>query len=163
VVTTAFSYDYDLWPDLLTAVDGNPITYDRSGNPLRWHDGTEFTWTRGRQLIHAQNPETGLDVSFTYDQDGIRTGKTVERNGVITEHTFYTQNGRLVGEVRRNANGEITDRLEFIYDEAGRPIQMIHNGNPFNYVLNLQGDVLQLRCAWTGENVATYVYTPGDM
>jgi len=37
-------------------------------------------------------------------------------------------------------------------------VQMIHNGNTFNYVLNLQGDVQQIRCAWTGEVVATYMY-----
>ena len=153
-----FYYDNPLWPDLLTAVNGNPITYDQSGNPTRWHDGTEFTWANGRQLVRAQNTRTGLDVSFTYDENGIRTGKLLNRNGVITDHTFYTQNGRIVGEVRRNANGAVTDRLEFIYDEAGRPVQMIHNGNTFNYVLNLQGDVQQIRCAWTGEVVATYMY-----
>jgi len=151
-------YDNPLWPDLLTAVNGNAITYDQSGNPTRWHDGTEFTWANGRQLVRAQNTRTGLDVSFTYDENGIRTGKLLNRNGVITDHTFYTQNGWIVGEVRRNANGVVTDRLEFIYDEAGRPVQMIHNGNTFNYVLNLQGDVQQIRCAWTGEVVATYMY-----
>ena len=72
----------------------------------------------------------------------------------------YTQNGRIVAEIRANvnANGAVTDRLEFIYDEAGQPVQMIHNGNTFNYVLNLQGDVQQIRCAWTGEVVATYMY-----
>jgi len=37
-------------------------------------------------------------------------------------------------------------------------VLLIHNGNTFNYVLNLQGDVQQIRCAWTGEVVATYMY-----
>jgi len=56
----------------------------------------------------------------------------------------------IVGEVRRDGNGVVTDRLEFIYDESGRPIQLIHTARVgtqqetrtiYNYVLNLQGDV----------------------
>ena len=51
----------------------------------------------------------------------------------------------------------MTDRSEFIYDEAGRPVQMIHNGTVFNYVLNLQGDVQQVLNAQTNAIVATYL------
>ena len=72
-----FSYDYDLWPDLLTAVNGREITYDHSGNPTAWHDGRRFTWERGRQLTRAQG--NGLDVTFEYDVNGIRTGKSVHQ------------------------------------------------------------------------------------
>ena len=100
---------------------------------------------------------TGVDVTFTYDHSGIRTGKRVNRNGAITEHSFYTQNGTIVGETRRHPNGNI-DRLEFIYDEAGRPLQLIFNGRIYNYVLNLQGDVQQIRRATDGVVVATYLY-----
>jgi len=39
-------------------------------------------------------------VTFAYDHAGIRTGKTVNRNGQITTHTFYTQNGTIVGETK---------------------------------------------------------------
>ena len=81
----------------------------------------------------------------------------MNRNGAITEHTFYTQNGTIVGETRRNPNGTV-DRLEFIYDEAGRPLQLIFNGRIYNYVLNLQGDVQQIRRATDGVVVATYLY-----
>jgi len=48
--------------------------------------------------------------------------------------------------------------LEFFYDESGRPVQMSYNGQVFNYVLNLQGDVQEIRDPHTGEVVATYVY-----
>jgi len=50
------------------------------------------------------------------------------------------------------------DRLEFIYDEAGRPLQLIFNGRIYNYVLNLQGDVQQIRRSTDGVVVATYLY-----
>ena len=98
-----------------------------------------------------------MDVTFTYDHSGIRTGKRVNRNGAITEHSFYTQNGTIVGEARRNPNGTV-DRLEFVYDEAGRPLQLIFNGRIYNYVLNLQGDVQQIRRSTDGVVVATYLY-----
>jgi len=60
-------------------------------------------------------------------------------------------------------NGHTTT-LEFIYDESGRPVQLIWNDGHsayqqvFNYVLNLQGDVVQLRQASDGAVVATYLY-----
>jgi len=165
--TITLSYDNAQWRDLLTQINLNGaitnIVYDgNTGNPLSWHSGTNFTWTRGRQLQRVQR--SGLDATFTYDHEGIRTGKRVNRNGVVTDHTFYTQNGRIVGEVRRNASGAITDRLEFIYDEAGRPVQLIHNNVVYNYVLNLQGDVQQIRRANDGVVVATYLYNAwGDL
>ena len=159
--TTTLAYDNAQWRDLLTQINLNGavtnISYDgNTGNPTNWHSGTTFTWARGRQLQRVQR--AGLDVTFTYDHDGIRTEKRVNRNGVITEHTFYTQNGLIVGETRRNASGMITDRLEFIYDESGRPVQLIHNNVVYNYVLNMQGDVQQIRRASDGVVVATYLY-----
>jgi len=50
------------------------------------------------------------------------------------------------------------DQLEFVYDEAGRPLQLIFNGRIYNYVLNLQGDVQQIRRVTDGVVVATYLY-----
>ncbi|MCL2843210.1 MAG: ATP-binding protein, partial [Oscillospiraceae bacterium] len=165
--TMTFSYDYDLWPDLLTAVNGRPIMYDRSGNPALWHDGREFTWERGRQLTHIQpgeaSPPDVLEVEFEYDVNGIRTHKIVTHpDGTYTNHTFYTQGGRIVAE-RREFSDDRVHTLEFFYDEAGRPLQMrFFNGRGvdrvFNYVLNLQGDVIQIRYAGTGEVYASYLY-----
>jgi len=162
-----FSYDYDLWPDLLTAVDGCPIMYDRSGNPALWHDGREFTWERGRQLTHIQpgeaSPPDVLEVEFEYDVNGIRTSKTVTHpDGTYTNHTFYTQGGRIVAE-RREFSDDRVHTLEFFYDEAGRPVQVFFcNGDRFqrvyNYVLNLQGDVIEIRNADNGIVVARYLY-----
>ncbi|MCL2843659.1 MAG: hypothetical protein FWE28_09450, partial [Oscillospiraceae bacterium] len=158
--TTTLQYGNLQWRDLLTQINLNGaitnVNYDgNTGNPLNWHGGASLTWARGRQLQRLQR--TGVDVTFTYDHSGIRTGKRVNRNGAITEHTFYTQNGTIVGETRRHPNGNI-DRLEFVYDEAGRPLQLIFNGRIYNYVLNLQGDVQQIRRSTDGVVVATYLY-----
>ena len=164
--TTTLTYGNTQWRDLLTAINLNgtntTINYDgNTGNPTNWHSGWSFTWARGRQLQTATRP--GVSIAFAYDVNGIRTGMTVTEGNTRTEHSFYTQGGRVVGEVRvrRNATTNAvlgTDRLEFIYDESGRPLQMILNGVVYNYVLNLQGDVQQIRRASDGVVVATYLY-----
>ena len=106
----------------------------------------------------------GFDVTFEYDVNGIRTAKTVtDLNGLITnQHTFYTQGGRIVAERRELGDGRV-HTLEFFYDEAGRPLQVFFcNGDDYqrvlNYVLNLQGDVIEVRNPTDGSVYARYLY-----
>jgi len=132
------------------------ITYDNSGNPANWRNGWDFGWTRGRMLSRATRP--GVSVGMSYDVDGIRTNMSVDRNGVINEHEFFTHGGQVVAERRIDGRTGAVTTLEFIYDESGRPLQLIHNGILYNYTTNLQGDVVHIRDAMTGERVAWYVY-----
>ena len=70
---------YSPWGDQLTGYNGQEITYDEIGNPLTYYNGSHyaFTWY-GRRLVGATK---GTDTfTFTYNEDGIRTSKTV--NGV---------------------------------------------------------------------------------
>ena len=90
---TSHTYTYGdaNWKDLLTAFDGQSITYDEIGNPLSYYNGTRWTfnWSNGRRLKTATN---GTDtISYTYEADGQRTTKTV--NDV--EHTYYYSDGLL--------------------------------------------------------------------
>lgn len=64
-----------MWSDLLTAYDGDAITYDASGNPLTYRDGMTFTWQGGRELTTAVN--NGVTTAYLYNENGIRTKKTV--------------------------------------------------------------------------------------
>lgn len=52
--TTTHNYTYGdaNWKDLLTAYDGESITYDASGNPTSYYNGNRWTmeWENGRQL-----------------------------------------------------------------------------------------------------------------
>ena len=64
-----------------------------------------------------------------------------------------------MAERRHNRTTNQTEILEFFYDASGRPIQMRFNGREFNYVLNLQGDVLQIRDPHTNAIYAQYVYS----
>ena len=64
--------------DLLTAYKGNNITYDEIGNPLVYQNGSSyvFTWTEGRRLATAMTGDSYM--TFTYDDNGVRTGKIVD-------------------------------------------------------------------------------------
>lgn len=79
--THTYSYDDANWLDLLTAYDGESLTYDAIGNPLSYYNGTSYTmtWAKGRQLASvSMGSETGATaIAYAYDMDGIRRSKTV--------------------------------------------------------------------------------------
>jgi YD repeat-containing protein len=87
-VTKTYSYAYNdtSWKDLLSSFDGKAITYDAIGNPIAYNGGS-FNWQSGRQLKNIK--ATGKDISYKYNDGGIRTEKTV--NGITTKY-------RLVGD-----------------------------------------------------------------
>ena len=139
--------------DLLTAYDGNPISYDAIGNPTTWYDGAAMTWTNGRRLatISATNDHAAL--GFTYDSDGLRLTKTVG-----TEvHKYTWQGSKLIAEQYGDT------ALEFFYDESGAPYAFSYKADAnaaeqiFYYVTDLQGDVMQILDAG-GNTVASYTY-----
>ena len=87
-VTQTYTYGNSDWRDLLTAVNGNGITYDNGGNPLRY-GGWNFDWQNGRELVKAEQSDGAADTTLTYayDADGIRTSKTYK---VETYEAHYT-------------------------------------------------------------------------
>ena len=166
--TSTYSYTYDTvgniltgnghtytygdtqgWEDLLTAVDGESITYDAIGNPTSYYNGTRwtFTWEDGKELAAATDGTTNL--SYEYDSGGLRTIKTVD--GV--QHTYYYASGKLLREVYGN------NTLDFFYDASGNAYALKYNGTVYYYITNLQGDVMQIVNA-DGAAVATYSYDP---
>ena len=145
-----YEYDDASWKDLLTAFDGETITYDASGNPLSYYNGTHwnFTWKNGRKLATASS--AGGSLSFEYDSDGLRTKKTV--SGGTTHYYFYA-GGQLL---RESYSGNF---LDFSYDANGYPYALKYNGTTYYYITNLQGDVMYL-VDGTGATVASYEYDP---
>ena len=95
-----YSYDNENWPDLLTAVNGEKISYEgqpvKSGNPIRYFNGTRwyFSWENGRQLATARTSADNVNTSITYayDLNGLRTEKQVTRQtyGWVKEHHYET-------------------------------------------------------------------------
>jgi len=160
-----YTYGDADWKDLLTKVDGQEIVYeivelDRDndgiidgegtvGNPISYYNGTRwtFSWSNGRQLATATAGD--INLSFTYDADGLRTSKTV--NGV--KHTYYYAGGRLL---RESFGG---NTLDFFYDSNGNAYAVKYNGVLYYYITNLQGDVMSI-VDGQGAVVASYNYDP---
>ena len=144
-----YTYGNANWKDLLTAFDGNSITYDASGNPTSYYNGTRwnFTWANGRSLATATDGTNNL--SFTYDTNGLRTSKKV---GTVTHKYLYAS-----GKLMRETYGGNT--LDFFYDANGTPYALKYNGTVYYYVTNLQGDVIRVVDA-NGNTVASYNYDP---
>ena len=144
-----YTYGDTNWRDLLTAYDGETITYDASGNPLSYYNGTcwAFTWENGRSLATATDGTT--NVSYAYDASGLRTSKVV--NGVT--HNYLYASGQLMRETYGN------NVLDFFYDASGYPYALKYNGTTYYYITNIQGDVMYL--IDVSENtVAAYEYDP---
>ena len=146
--TTSYTYGDAEWGDLLTAYDGEEITYDGIGNPLSYR-GWTMSWQSGRQLAGMTKGSDTL--SFAYNESGLRTNKTV--NGVT--HSYVWQGSKLAAD--------ITDAyaLYFHYDSSGDVIGFTRTANgadtEYFYVKNLQGDILKVITA-TGTEAAAYTY-----
>ena len=98
-----YTYGNADWRDLLTAYDGENITYDANGNPTSYYNGTRWTltWENGRQLVTATDGTR--QISYTYDADGLRTGMTVTNTAAL--NGLYTDAD---GEIRYYVDGEAT-------------------------------------------------------
>ena len=96
-------------------------------------------------------------MSFTYDDNGLRTSKTV--NGITTE---YYWNGNLL--VAEQTPYSLT---VYNYDATGRPIGMSYRENTYGqyqwdvywFDLNLQGDIVAVYNK-TGVKLVSYSYDP---
>ncbi|MBQ3136897.1 MAG: hypothetical protein IJB74_05370 [Clostridia bacterium] len=147
--TVTYTYNYDsVWQDRLISYNGQEIKYaledgtTDNSNPLVYR-GNALTWTMGRQLA------TFGDISYTYNEDGIRTSKT--SNGVTTKFLLDGYN------VIEQTDGTTT--LHFFYDSKDEVIGFRYNGNDYFYVKNAMSDIIAI----TDSNkniVAEYRYDP---
>ena len=133
-----------VWKDKLASYDGQAITYDNAGNPTNY-DGLTFAWQNGNQLKSITG--NGLDISYKYNYDGIRTEKTV--NGITTD--YHLVNGNVTFET------DGTDTIYYTYDNSGNILSMNLNGTEYYYLKNAQGDILGLTDN-TGTQVVSYTY-----
>ena len=154
ISTYVYGYDDDDWGDLLTSYDGHTITYDAIGNPLSYYNGRQytFTWESGRRL--ASVIVDGTELSFTYNDDGIRTSKTV---GTV-EHVYHLNGAQIVFEESDAAV------LVYLYDAEGSPIGMQYRTEAdgagifeeYWFEKNLQGDIVAV---YDGEGTKLISYT----
>ncbi|MBR5323078.1 MAG: hypothetical protein IKU48_05995 [Clostridia bacterium] len=147
--TKTYTYGDTEWRDLLTAYNGQTITYDNIGNPLTYYNGSTFTWSDGRKLTGVTKGSN--TISYTYDSNGLRTSKTV--NGTTTE--YYWLDGTLYAEKTGNRY------IYFHYDDNGIAYGFtVVNGSTstdYYYIHNLQGDVIGI-VDNDGTKVVEYTY-----
>ena len=89
----------------------------------------------------------GVTTYYTYGADGLRT----EKQYGSTTYNYYYVDGQLVRMTWINSY------IDFLYDESGSIYSIVHNGEQYYLVKNLQGDVVQLRSIW-GTLLAEYDY-----
>ena len=142
----SYVYGDSQWLDQLTKFNGVEFEYDHIGNPTKYYNGSNYTFTwNGRELATATKGSTS--VSYKYGADGLRTQKTVGS----TVYNYYYADGLLI----RQTWG--TNYIDFLYDESGSPYSFIYNGMQYYYVKNLQGDVMRI-VNTSGTVVANYTY-----
>ena len=110
-------------------------------------DGCNFPQ---RQILQVR------EMAALFEHEGQRLVSTQ-----TVRHDYLTLNGKVVRETVWN-NGTLTDVMDFIYDESGRPFALNYSANgtdfvTYYYILNLQGDVVGLTDA-SGTFVAQYTY-----
>ena len=138
-----------------------PISYDGALNPLSYViNGSEctLTWTQGRRLASISGGE-GTDYTYTYNDEGIRTGKTV--NGV--EHIYHLSGTQILSE-EWTENG-VQHLIVYSYDASGSPISMTYRKSTdaataaevYFLVSNPQGDITYIYDI-DGNRVVTYNY-----
>ena len=109
------------------------------------YNGASYSW-QGRELRKITSGSN--TYSYKYDADGIRTSKTV--NGTKTE--FFLNGSQILAQ----KTGDTT--MLFFYDSAGKRVGFANGDTLYYYLYNVQGDVIAIMRAATGQVVARYSY-----
>ena len=103
-----------------------------------------YQWRHGRKLVHMSwSQYQPIEVDFEYNEDGLRTKKTITDENDVVTITEYTLHGKNIVHMKKGVHN-----LHFFYDGQGKTsIVAWNNGtttNKYAYVYNLQGDVIAL-------------------
>ena len=142
-ITYGYEAEHQAWADQLTSYDGEAIRYDASGNPSTYR-GYTMTW-QARRLTGATG--NGNTLSYSYDENGLRTQKTV--NGTATQYRYH--GSVLISQVTGS------NKLLFSYDANGNAVAVNYNGTYYYYVHNGQNDVIRL-IDGSNNTVVEYTY-----
>ncbi|MGG6447376.1 DNRLRE domain-containing protein [Pseudobacillus badius] len=144
--TTTYAYNAN---NQLTAVNGQPYTYDKSGN-RKQDNRFIYEYNVFNELTKIKDLSGKVIATYTYDEQGRRTSKTVNGN---TTYYHYNQGINVLFET--DSKGTVT--VEYSYDQSGFPLTMTKDGQTYYYVLNGHKDVVALTDA-SGNTVASYDY-----
>jgi len=140
-----YNYSDSNWKDKMTSYNSQKITYDAIGNPVVYKDGWKLEWSCGKRLSKAL--KIGYNIDYKYDDDGIRTQKTV--NGTKTD--YVTCGTKILAQ--KSGNEIIT----YIIDGNDVYNGFDYNGKQYLYIKNIQGDIIGITDN-SGNAVSEYVY-----
>ena len=128
------TYGYDTtWKDKLTSYNGETITYDGIGNPLKYRNGMTMQWKNGRQLSQVKTSKD--TITYKYNIKGLRTRKY---NSDYTYYYYYDDNNNLIAMMQ---GGVVA---YFYYDSNNSVTAMSINDSMYYYIKNLQGDITKI-------------------
>ena len=152
------------YPELPTR-DGYTAYWDTYTQPIRKDITVTGNWEEN--AIIPPQPTDPPEIMSGDASEPVEAGAEAYASGALVStetvtHEYLTQSGKIVREVI-TAPTETTT-LDFFYDESGRPFAFNYSvdGSDFEtyyYILNLQGDVVQIIDA-NGVMQAEYVYSP---
>ena len=160
-IVKQYTYSNANWADQLTLYDGKEIIYDVMGNPIKIRENDEdivlLNWEDSGSLssITFKNREKNKNISYTYNDGGIRTSKTID--GVT--HIYSLDGTMIVSEKYEDV------LILYLYDEAGAPIGLAYRKSSYGekvfdkylFTKNLQGDIIGIYSE-DGTLVAEYKY-----
>ena len=154
-------------------------TYDNQGNPTEItnfvYDGTIYnhailSWD-GRELskisVYSTLGETSLvsEICYTYNDQGIRTTKTID-DGELIKYQYVLSGNTMLAEIvsvynDTTENWDFSYQMSYSYDYDGSLIGFTYdNGTSktdYLYIKNLQGDITKIITA-SGYTVVSYQY-----
>ncbi len=141
--THTYSYENPLWGDVLTAYNGQPVTYDAMGN-ITSLEGDTYIWTAGRQLSRIIKADNSY-IDYFYDDNGqLSMYKTYNADDTLEGGAEYLWDGTTLIAVRliETDNEGMTAFMRILYDSDGEPLGfLLNDAMPFLYTKNLLGDI----------------------
>ena len=125
---------------------------------------TYYFDAQGR-IINAPGSPIDLDIRYTYASNGLRVGKTVTSHYTLLdsltsrEYSYVYNGDQLTGlKVTATVDGVLKEShdIRIVYDSTG-PFFIKYNDLTYQYVVNLQGDVIAIMDS-TGAVVVEYTY-----
>jgi RHS repeat-associated protein len=137
-------YAYDCLNRMISRTNalGNSFTYgyDPAGNKTEMNDPnahqTQYTFDASGRMTSVMTP-MGNTTQFTYDGAGNILSKTDPDGNVINYQ--YDPMHHLTEKSYPDGSS-----IEYIYDPAGNPVQLTHNGEPYDVTTNTYDAVNRL-------------------
>ena len=155
-IINIYSYESNLWNDVLTSYNGNYMQYDANGNPVTYYDGSSMQW-QGTKLCGIE--KDNQKITYTYNDDGMRIYKNV--NGI---QTHYLVEGKDI--IAETTDGE---SIWYMYDNKSEILGFLYQDKAYYYEKNVQKDVLRIVdeegdivCGYTYDAWGNIVQTEGD-